>query len=154
MAGAAPAANTPPGWYPAGDGTQRYWDGTTWTNHSAPAAAGHSPALGGALTNDERTMAMLSHLLGLFTGFIGPLVIYLIKKDESAYVRQQSAEALNFQITVFIAYMVSFVLMLILIGFLLFFVVLIASLILMIMAAMAANRGENYRYPVNIRMIN
>ncbi|WP_214414301.1 DUF4870 domain-containing protein [Sphaerisporangium fuscum] len=104
--------------------------------------------------SDDTTMAMLAHVLGLFTSFLGPLVMYLVKKDESPYVRDQAAEALNFQITLFIAYAVSTVLAIVIIGFLLMLVVWVGSLILMIMAAVAANRGENYRYPMNIRFVS
>ncbi|MGW4638690.1 DUF4870 domain-containing protein [Sphaerisporangium sp. NPDC004334] len=104
--------------------------------------------------SDDTTLAMLAHLLGLLTSFLGPLILYLVKKDESPYVRDQAAEALNFQITLFIAYAVSAVLVLVIIGILLMIVVGIGSLILMIMAAVAANRGENYRYPFNIRFIS
>ncbi|WP_248961017.1 DUF4870 domain-containing protein [Sphaerisporangium perillae] len=104
--------------------------------------------------SDDTTLAMLAHLLGLLTSFLGPLVLYLVKKDESPYVRDQAAEALNFQITLFIAYAVCAILALILIGFLLMFVVWIGSLILMIMASVAANRGENYHYPMNIRFVS
>ncbi|WP_283134807.1 DUF4870 domain-containing protein [Rhizohabitans arisaemae] len=123
--------------------------------YGAPASSyGHVPgAYGPRPGSDDTTMAMVSHLLGLFTSFVGPLVMYIVKKDESPYVRDQAAEALNFQITVAIAAIVSSILMLILIGFLLIFVVSIGALVLSIMAALAANRGENYRYPFNIRMI-
>jgi uncharacterized protein len=55
-----------------------------------------------APTPDEKTMGILSHILCLVGGFIAPLVIYLVKKDESAYVREQAKESLNFQITVLI----------------------------------------------------
>ncbi|GAA3811999.1 hypothetical protein GCM10022226_35750 [Sphaerisporangium flaviroseum] len=104
--------------------------------------------------SDDTTMSMLAHLLGLLTSFVGPLIIYLVKKDESPYVRDQAAEALNFQITLFIAYVVCTVLAFVIIGFLLMFVVWIGSLIMMIMASVAANRGENYRYPMNIRFVS
>ncbi|GIH98556.1 DUF4870 domain-containing protein [Planobispora takensis] len=104
--------------------------------------------------SDDTTMAMISHLLGLLTGFIGPLVIYMIKKDQSPYVREQAAEALNFQLTLFIAYFVAMVLAFVFIGFLLFPVIWIGSLIFMIMAAVATNRGERYRYPMNIRFVS
>ena len=104
-------------------------------------------------TSDERTMSMLSHLGGIILGFIPALVIYLTKGNESAFVKDQSREALNFQITVAIAYVVSTVLMIVLIGFLLFLVVWIGSLVLMVMAGLAANKGEAYRYPINIRLV-
>ncbi|MFC6086477.1 DUF4870 domain-containing protein [Sphaerisporangium aureirubrum] len=103
---------------------------------------------------DDTTMAMLAHLLGLLTSFIGPLIIYLVKKDESPYVRDQSAESLNFQITLFIGYIICFVLSFLIIGLFLLPILWIGSLIIMIMAAVAANRGENYRYPMNIRFIS
>ncbi|WTL69482.1 DUF4870 domain-containing protein [Streptosporangium sp. NBC_01495] len=97
---------------------------------------------------------MLAHLLGLLTSFVGPLVLYLAKKDESPYVRDQAAEALNFQLTVLIAYVVSWVLAFVLIGFVLMFFLWIGSIIMTIIAAVAANRGERYRYPMNIRFIS
>ncbi|GAA4221723.1 hypothetical protein FHR32_005193 [Streptosporangium album] len=117
--------------------------------HPAPPGT-YGPRPGG----DDTTMAMLAHLLGLLTWFAGPLVMYLVKKDESPYVRDQAAEALNFQLTLVIAYMVSWVLAFVLIGFLLMPVVWIGSLIFMIIAAVSANRGENYRYPLSIRFVS
>lgn len=140
-----------PGFYPEpGTGRLRWWDGTQW---GAYQDAGVAPAPAGTTGgSDPKTMAMLAHVLGIFTGFIGPLIIY-VTQDKDPFVKDQSAEALNFQITVTIGYVVSFVLMIVLIGFLTFFVVWIGSLVLAIMGAMAANRGEWYRYPVNIRFI-
>ncbi|TMS00243.1 DUF4870 domain-containing protein [Nonomuraea basaltis] len=102
---------------------------------------------------DDTTMAMLSHLLGLLVSWIGPLIIYLMKKDESPYVRDQAAEALNFQITMFIGYVVAGFLTIIFIGILFFPVIWILSLIFHVQAAMATSRGQNYRYPFAIRMI-
>ncbi|MEU7861759.1 DUF4870 domain-containing protein [Nonomuraea sp. NPDC049141] len=104
--------------------------------------------------SDDTTMAMLAHLLGLLVSWIGPLIIYLMKRDESPYVRDQSAEALNFQITMFIGYIVAGALSIIIIGIFLFPIIWIVSLIFHIQAALAANRGENYRYPISIRMVS
>ncbi|GAA4200050.1 hypothetical protein GCM10022252_52720 [Streptosporangium oxazolinicum] len=104
--------------------------------------------------SDDTTMAMLAHLLGLLTSFVGPLVLYLAKKDESPYVRDQAAEALNFQLTVLVAYVVSWVLAFVLIGFVLMFFLWIGAIIVTIIAAVAANRGERYRYPMNIRFVS
>ena len=56
--------------------------------------------------SDERTMGMLAHILGGVTNFLGPLIIWLIKKDESPFVNDQGKEALNFQITIAIGYVV------------------------------------------------
>ncbi|MEU7740441.1 DUF4870 domain-containing protein [Nonomuraea sp. NPDC049158] len=104
--------------------------------------------------SDDTTMAMLAHLLGLLVSWIGPLIIYLMKRDESPYVRDQSAEALNFQITMFIGYVVAGLLTVVLIGIILFPIIWIVSLIFHIQAAIAANKGENYRYPIAIRMVS
>lgn len=103
---------------------------------------------------DDTTMAMLAHLLGLLVSWVGPLIIYLMKKDEAPYVRDQSAEALNFQITMFIGYLVAGVLSIVVIGIFLFPVIWIISLIFHIQAALAANRGERYRYPIALRMVS
>lgn len=106
-----------------------------------------------AATSDERTMAMLAHLGGIVLGFIPALVIYLTKGNESEFVKEQSREALNFQITVMGAWIVSLILMIVLIGLLLIPVVWIGSIVLAIMAGIAANKGDDYRYPVNIRLV-
>lgn len=104
-------------------------------------------------TSDEKTMAMLSHILTLVAGFIPPLVIWLIKKDESKFVAENAKESLNFMITLFIAYIVAFILMFILIGFLLITLIWVAQLIFVIMATIKTNEGKIYRYPVNLRLI-
>lgn len=104
-------------------------------------------------TSDEKTMAILSHILTLVAGFIAPLVIYLVKKDESPYVTEHAKESLNFQITMFILFIISGVLMLILIGFLLIWLLSIADLILVIIATIKASENKMYRYPLNFRLI-
>jgi uncharacterized Tic20 family protein len=146
-----PTGQAPPGWYPDQQGQMRWWDGSQW----GQLAPGHPttpqpPVAGGT---DPKTLAMLAQLLGIFTGFIAPLIIYLVNGEKDPFVRHHSAEALNFQITLAIGYIASFVLMLVLIGFLTFFVVWIGGLVLMIQATIAANRGECYRYPVNFRLV-
>ncbi len=105
-------------------------------------------------TQDERNLAMLSHLLGIFTGFIGALVIWLIKKEESAFIAEHAKEALNFQITIGIAFVVGWVLSFVLIGFLLIPLVYIANFIFCIVAAVAASKGAAYQYPVAIRLVS
>ena len=97
---------------------------------------------------------MLAHVLGIFFSFIPPLIILLAKGDSSGFVRDQAVEALNFQITVILAYIVSAVLIIVVIGLIMIFAVGIASVILAIIAAIAASRGEAYRYPVNLRIIH
>lgn len=115
-------------------------------------APGYGPA---ALSpSDERTWAMLSHLSGLLLGFLGPLLVMLIQGPKSPFVRDQSVEALNFQLTVLIAAFASFILVFLLVGFLLLPLVIIAAIVFEVVAAVAANRGERYRYPVNLRMVS
>ena len=100
----------------------------------------------------ERSTAVIAHLTGLF-GFLGPLLVWLLKRDDSAYVEDQAAEALNFQITLAIAAVVSLILCLVLVGFVLLFALAIAAFLLPIRAAFAANAGQRYRYPLTIRLI-
>jgi uncharacterized Tic20 family protein len=104
-------------------------------------------------SKDARMWAMLCHLLGFFTCFIGPLIIWLIKKDEDPFINSQGKEALNFQITVAIAWVVSAVLSVICVGVFLGMAVAIADLIFAILASVKANNGEAYRYPVAIRFV-
>lgn len=149
-----PGGQTPPGWYPDQAGQMRWWDGQQWGQLAdaarTPATTGGGGGSGGM---DPKTLAMLAQLLGIFTGFLGPLIIYLVNGEKDPFVRHHSAEALNFQITLFIGYIASFVLMIVLIGFVTFLVIWIGGLVLMIIATMAANRGEWYRYPVNLRLV-
>ena len=104
-------------------------------------------------TSDEKTMSMLAHAGGIFFGFIPSLVIYLTKGNESAFVKEEAREALNFQIAVAIAYTVASFLVILLIGLLLLPVVWIASTIFSVMGAIAVNNGTPYRYPVTLRLI-
>jgi hypothetical protein len=105
------------------------------------------------VSKDARMWAMLCHLLGLFTCFIGPLIIWLIKKDEDPFIDNQGKEALNFQITVLIASIVSGLLSVICIGVFLAIAVGVVDLVFCIVASVKANSGQAYRYPVSIRLI-
>jgi len=117
------------------------------------AAAPAEEAVGVKSSPDERTMATLAHILTLFTGFIGPLIIWLIKKDQSDFVDDQGKEALNFGISIAIYYVASWILCFVIIGFLLLPAVFIFTLVNIIRAAIAANKGERFRYPLCIRLI-
>jgi len=108
---------------------------------------------------DERLWGMLCHLIS-FSGYLipfgsvlGPLIIWLIKKDEMPFVNDQGKESLNFQLTMLIAVIVSAILMLVFIGFLLLGVLIIYQIIVVIMASIKANEGVRYRYPYTIRFI-
>ena len=107
----------------------------------------------GTATQEDKTIALLTHLGGIFFGFIPSLVVWLIKKDSSAFVGEQAKEALNFQITMLIAFAISYVLIFIVIGFFLLWALAIANLVLCIVAGVKANTGENYRYPFALRLI-
>lgn len=102
--------------------------------------------------NDNKNLAMACHLLGLL-GFLGPLVIWLIKKDESATVNQHGKEALNFQISILIYSVGAWVSAFILIGFLLMPAVAIFNLVMIIIAAIKASNGEDFKYPLCLRLI-
>jgi|SRR3972149_1958572 len=105
------------------------------------------------ISKDARTWAMLCHLLAIFTGFIAPLVIWLVKKDEDPFIENQGKEALNFQITVAIASIISWLLCFACVGFVLLPAVLIVDIVFCILATIKANSGQAYRYPVSIRFI-
>ena len=106
-------------------------------------------------SSDDRNLAMLTHLSGILLGFIVPLIIWLTNKDKSdkAWLNTQAVEALNFQITIAIAYVACSILTVILIGALLMPVVWLVSLIFSIIAGLAVNKGESYRYPFASRLI-
>ncbi|HWE97885.1 MAG TPA: DUF4870 domain-containing protein [Tepidisphaeraceae bacterium] len=108
---------------------------------------------------DARLWGMLCHL-SVLAGYvipvghiIGPLVIWLIKKNEIPFVDEQGKESLNFQITVTLAFIVCIPLIFVLIGIPLLIAVGIADLVLVIIAAVKTNNGEHYRYPFALRLI-
>lgn len=116
----------------------------------------------GAIGGDDKMWSMLAHLSMLLFWFVGPLVIWLIKKNESELVDDQGREALNFAITwslcVVALQVVSFIMVHIfwLLGLLvslLLGVVGIGVLVMAIMAAIQANSGNRYRYPFCIRLV-
>ena len=103
---------------------------------------------------DATTMGMLSHLLGIFTGFLGPLLIWLIKKDSHPFVDDQAKESLNFQITAMLAFIVCVPLNFIFcLGAILAAAVMITRIVFGILATIAANKGAAYRYPITLRLI-
>jgi uncharacterized protein len=114
-----------------------------------------SPGAPGATSKDERLWGMLCHLLGLLTSFIGPLIIWMLKKDESQFVDRQGKEALNFQISLLIYYLVASALVrLACIGVFLGMGIFVFDVVVCIMAAMKASQGLDYRYPLTIRFIS
>lgn len=104
-------------------------------------------------TSDEKNIALLSHIGTFFGGFIVPLIVWLIKKEESDFVTRHAKESLNFQISLIIYFVGSAVLMVILVGIFLMFAVGIFAFITVILATVAASSGKDYKYPLNIRFI-
>jgi len=105
--------------------------------------------------NDDKNIATITHLAGTVFSFIPALIVWLLKKDDSVYIADQAKEALNFQITVAVAMFVSAsILTWILIGFPLMFVIWVSNIVLCILAAIATSKGETYRYPLCLRLIN
>ena len=97
----------------------------------------------------------LSGLIGNGVGFVlGPLVVWLIKKDEFVFVEEQGKEAINFQITMIIAAVVSGILTVVVIGFFMLIAVGVMMIAFPIVAAVKSGRGEAYRYPFTIRFVS
>jgi uncharacterized protein len=112
-----------------------------------------------ATTAEERNWALASHV-GVFVaawvalGFLAPLIVMLVKGNESAFVRRHAVESLNFQISLLIYLAISFVLAFVLVGFLLMAVVGVFALVVIILATIRAANGEDYRYPLCIRLVS
>ena len=113
------------------------------------------------ITNkDEKMWGMLCHLSALagfvipFGNIIGPLVIWMLKKDEFPHVNDQGKESLNFQISLMIYIIAAAILIIIAVGILLLIFLAVYGLVMIIIASLKANEGEKYRYPFTIRLIN
>ena len=106
-------------------------------------------------SKENTTVAILVHIGGLFTSWVVPLIVFLINKSDSEkiFTTDNAREALNFQISVFIAYVLCFILSFVLIGLFMFWIVMMANLVLSIVAAVKASNGSTYRYPMTIRLI-
>ena len=100
--------------------------------------------------SDEKTLAVLAHALTFASTFVAPLIIYLLKKDDSKFVADHAKESLNFQITVFLA---CIALVITVIGIFILWAVGIAAAVLVIVASIKASEGKIYRYPLTIRFI-
>lgn len=105
-------------------------------------------------SNDDKNIATITHLGGTVFAFVPALIVWILKKDDSAYIANQSREALNFQITMVLAYMLAGVLSWILIGLIFFPVIWVVNIVFCIIAAISTSKGETYRYPLSLRLIN
>jgi hypothetical protein len=106
-------------------------------------------------SSDDRILGLLAHLLAIVPGIgiLGPLVIYLVKKDGSSFVAANAKESLNFQLTIIIACIISWILIVVQIGFILLAVLGILNVVLVIVATIRASENKIYRYPFNLRLI-
>lgn len=139
----SPHGSPPPGWGPPPGPPQQPWQAQGgWQGQGAPVAG------------DDTTWALLAHLSYFVLALIGPLVIYLVKRDSSPFVRAHAAEALNFHITLTIAAFAGLLLMIVLIGFVLLPLLLIAGAVYAVLAAIAAGKGRPYRYPLTLRLVS
>jgi uncharacterized Tic20 family protein len=109
---------------------------------------------------DARTWATVCHLSALSTfvgvplgNVLGPLVVWLLKRNDYPFVDDQGKEALNFQISMTLYGIIAGILVILLVGIALLALVAVADFILVIVASMKANDGERYRYPFTIRLI-
>lgn len=120
---------------------------------ATPSAPGTPP------TQDERTWGMIAHLAAFaglvvpFGNIIAPLVIWLARRDSSAFVAIEAKEALNFNISVALAGLVCWLLTLVAVGVLLGLALFVAWLAMTIIAAIKASEGTGYRYPVSLRLV-
>ena len=129
------------------------------------------PPPGGSPSDEEKQWAMFAHLSALIGGiltsgwagsigcFIGPLIIWLVKKDTMPFVADQAKEALNFNITVSAVFVVLLILTVLSLGIgalltvPVMLIVGLGALVLIIIAAVKANNGEAYRYPFTLRLV-
>jgi len=131
------------------------------TGPIVPGTSGVPAYMGPEPDKDSKTMAMLAHLLGILTGPIGALIVWMMKKDQLPFVNDQGKEALNFQITVAIAWVALIVIWFV--GWVTLIISCLATLLMIglfvtnaifcIIAGMKANKGIVYRYPINLNLV-
>jgi len=123
-----------------------------------PPPPGQAPAYGQAAQapvspSDARMWALFAQVGAIFFSFVAPLVIYLIYKDRDPFIRRHAAQSLNFQIILAIAYFVSFILTFVIIGIFTWIAAAICGIVFPILAAVAANKGQEYTYPLVPQMV-
>lgn len=104
--------------------------------------------------SDEKLWATLVHVGGILFGFLPAVIGYVLLKDRGPFVRAHTATALNFQITLVIAYAVGAVTSLLIVGIFILIAAGILSLVFSILAAIAANQGQHYTYPLSIKFVS
>lgn len=121
-----------------------------------PSPPPYEPAPPVSQGNDDKNLAMLTHLSGFLFSIIVPLIVWLINKDRSdkTYLVTESKEALNFQLTVLLGYVICWILTIILIGAFLHVVLWILNIVFCILAAVRVSQTGSYRYPFALRLIS
>ena|SRR5512144_1667863 len=130
-------------------------------NAPGPSGGGPGPGPGAPYgpTSEERTWALVAHVGTLVAawfamGFLCPLIIMLTKGNESAFVRRHAVESLNFQISLLIYLVISGILVLVVVGIFMLIALGIFALVVIILATMAASNGQEYRYPLTLRLVS
>jgi uncharacterized Tic20 family protein len=129
--------------------------GNPYQNPYEYGGSEHYPPLPPEVTN-WGMLCHLSALLGLALGgamFLGPLIVWLLKKNDHPFIDEQGKESLNFQISMLIYGVVAAVLICVVIGFFLLIGLVVLDIIFVIIASVKVSSGENYRYPLTIRLI-
>lgn len=108
-----------------------------------------------AVPQDQKTQAILAHILTIVAWIIAPLIIYLINKDTSNnFATEHAKESLNFQLSFTLYYIIGFILMLLIVGIFIVAALGILQLVFVIIATVKAANGEPFRYPMTIRFIS
>lgn len=114
---------------------------------------------GASGSTEDRNLAMLTHLSGIILGFIVPLIVWLISKDDAAkaYLSAQAKEALNFQLTLLVGYVIAWILtmtlILAIIGAPLALIIWIVNIVFCVLAAIGVSNTGNYHYPFAFRLV-
>ncbi|MES2094497.1 MAG: DUF4870 domain-containing protein [Actinomycetota bacterium] len=103
--------------------------------------------------SDEKLWATLVHLGAIFFHFLPALIGYFVLRDRGPFIREHTRTALNFQLTVLLGYVVGFFTLWIVVGFVILLAVAVVNVVFSILAAIAANRGQFYTYPVALRFV-
>jgi uncharacterized protein len=121
---------------------------------TAPAAEPTAAPVENKSSDNDRLLEAGVHALGIFTSFIGALIVYLIKKDEpTSALYKHAKEALNFQITIALIYLLGMVLTIIMIGFLITWAVWIFNIVICIVAAVKVYQNKPFKYPFSLQLV-
>ena len=121
-----------------------------------PSPPPYEPAPPAYQGNDDKNIAVFTHLLGFAFSILVPLIVWLINKDKAdkGYLVTEAKEALNFQITILLGYVICWILLIIVIGAFLHWALFIVNVVFCIIAAMRVSQTGSYRYPFALRLIS